>query len=520
MTATAVPREGRHRGSGHVLPGPPNDAEKDSYAWRSLPLLATALSISALCLIVAQVWFEVRYAYVLPFGVTLFAAYTAAYCVYQLVSLPVNFAGRSFDLTAHKSLIEAWRPRRYPTVDIFLPICGEPIEVLRNTWIGVFELVQAYPGDAYVYVLDDGPSEQARAQAPSFGFTYVRRPAIRQHKKAGNLNYAFRRTAGEHIVIFDADFRPRADFLAETLPYMDDPYVGIVQTPQFFRASNRQTWVERAAGPTLEVFYRAVQVSRDRFGSALCVGSNAVYRRAALAPMSGFTEIPYAEDSHTGLDVRYCGYELIYVPAPLAAGICPDSLDGFMRQQYRWCCGATSLVWTKHMWRVRMPWTSRLPYIAGWLWNFTTGLRTLIVPLIPITLLVFLPEEILLRNALLLLPAVITSTILYPLWHNAPYSPRIWPLAIAVGWAQVLAIWDYSRGKVMSWQPTRGPGDATRRFWWGVTLWNGTTALVWLALAAWRIEQTGSVRFAAVTAFGVVNALVVSRLIFPGKKAA
>ena len=107
------------------------------------------------------------------------------------------------------------------------------------------------------------------------------------------------------------------------MPYLDDPAIGIVQTPQFFRASPRQTWVERAANPTLEVFYRAVQVSRDRFGSALCVGWNAVYRRAALEPSGGFTEIPYAEDSHTGLDARRHGYELAYVPVPLAAGICP-----------------------------------------------------------------------------------------------------------------------------------------------------------------------------------------------------
>jgi cellulose synthase (UDP-forming) len=518
VTASIRSREGRHRGAGYVLPEPPDSAEKYSYAWRSLPLLATALLISALCLIVAQVWFEFQYARVLPFVVAMFGFYTAVYCVYQIVSLPVNFAGHSFDLAAHQEVVNGWRPSRYPSVDIFLPICGEPIEVLRNTWIGVSKLVQAYPGDAYVYVLDDGPSDEARAQAPSFGFVYVRRPALREHKKAGNLNYAFAGTGSDHIVIFDADFRPRADFLAETLPYMDDQSVGIVQTPQFFRVSQRQSWVERAASATLEVFYRAVQVSRDRFGSALCVGSNAVYRRAALEPMRGFTEIPYAEDSHTGLDVRYCGYELIYLPVPLAAGVCPVTLDAFMRQQYRWCCGATSLVWTKHMWRVQMPWKSRLPYIAGWLWNFTTALRTLIVPLIPISLLAFLPDEIRLRNAILLLPAVITTTLLYPLWHNAPYSPRIWPLALAVGWAQALAIWDYARGKVMSWQPTRGPGDATSRFWWGVTLWNGTLALAWLGLAAWRIEQTGSLRFAAVAAFGVVNALIVSRLIFPGKK--
>ena len=48
----------------------------------------------------------------------------------------------------------------------------------------------------------------------------------------------------EHIVIFDADFRPRPDFLAETLPYMDDLSIGIVQTPQYFRVEQSQTWVE------------------------------------------------------------------------------------------------------------------------------------------------------------------------------------------------------------------------------------------------------------------------------------
>ena len=515
MTAVAAEPKGRHRYTNLVLPTPPSGDEKSSYAWRSMPFLAVALCASAVCVIVAQAWMELRAPIMLAF-----AGFTVIYAAYQAVSLPVNFAGRSFDLAAHQTRVRKWHPYRYPSVNIFLPICGEPMEVLRNTWIGVFELIQAYPGDACAYVLDDGPSDGAMALAPSFGFVYVRRPNQREHKKSGNLNYAFDRTSSDHIVIFDADFRPRADFLAETLPYLDDPAVGIVQTPQFFRVSPRQAWVERAAGPTLEVFYRAVQVSRDRFGSALCVGSNAVYRRAALEPVGGFTEIPYAEDSHTGLDMRYHGYQLTYVPVPLAAGICPSTLDEFMRQQYRWCCGATSLIWTRHMWRVRMPWTARLPYIAGWLWNLTTGLRTLILPLIPIALLVFLPDEIRLRNSLLLLPAVITGTVLYPLWHNAPYSPRIWPLSLAVGWAQVLAIWDYARRKVMSWQPTRGPGDAIRRFWWGVTLWNGTLAAAWLGLAAWRIEQTGSLRFGVVAAFGVLNAIIVGRLIFPGGKVA
>lgn len=513
MTAMA----GRHRMPSLVLPAAPDDAESQSYATRALAHLTPALIASAVCVILAQALMEVRSAAILPLAVAVFGSYTLLYLAYQAVSLPVNFAGRNFDLEAHKRLVQRWQPARYPSVDILLPICGEPLEVLHNTWMGVLQLVRSYPGDARAYVLDDGDSHEALAMSVTFGFGYLRR-SQHVHKKSGNLNYGLRNTSGEHVVIFDADFRPRPDFLAETLPYMDDTRVGIVQTPQFFRVSQKQTWVERAAGATLEVFYRAVQVSRDRFGSALCVGSNALYRRSALEAAGGFTEIPYAEDSHTGLDLRYHGYGLRYLPVPLAAGICPSQLDAFMRQQYRWCCGATSLIWTSHMWRVPMAWRCRLPYVAGWLWNLTTGARTLVLPLIPITILTWLPGEIELRNALLLIPAVITGTVLYPLWHNARYPAGAWPLAIATGWAQVLALWDYARGKVMSWQPSRGPGDATRRFRFCVVAWNGSLALTWLGLAAYRIAQDHSVRFAVVAAFGLINLVVVSRVIFPGRE--
>jgi cellulose synthase (UDP-forming) len=512
--SAAVAARGRHRRSPLILPPAPDDTERDSYAWRSLPYLAVGLAISSLFLIIAQALFEARNPIAWPF-----AAYTLIYLIYQLLSLPVNYAGRSFDLAAHQDLVGAWRPARYPSIDIFLPICGEPMPVLHNTWEGVFELVYSYPGMTRVYVLDDGPSDAATDLAASFGFSYVRRPNLREHKKSGNLRYAYERTSGDHIVIFDADFRPRPDFLAQTLPYMQEARTGLVQTPQFFRTSRNQTWIERAASASLEIFYRAVQVSRDRFGSALCVGSNAVYRRAALDDAGGFTQIPYAEDSHTGLAIRYHGWQLKYIPVALAAGVCPATVDTFMRQQYRWCCGATSLVWTGHMWRVPMKARSRLPYVAGWLWNLTTALRVLVLPLIPITLLAFLPDEIRLRNVILLIPAILTGVVLYPIWHNARYPLSMWPLAIALGWAQALALWDYSQRKVMSWQPSRGPADATRRFRRAVVAWNGTLAVAWLVLAAWRTDQTGSTRFLVVAAFGAINAIVTARVIFPGRPA-
>lgn len=53
----------------------------------------------------------------------------------------------------------------------------------------------------------------------------------------------------------------RPEFLKETTPYFKDRDVAILQTPQFFRYREEQTWVEKGAGVTQELFYRMVQVS-------------------------------------------------------------------------------------------------------------------------------------------------------------------------------------------------------------------------------------------------------------------
>ena len=174
-----------------------------------------------------------------------FMVFTATFIVYQLTSLPVNFTGSGFDLAAHQARIRAWFPLWYPSVDIYLPICGEPIQVLQNTWQAVSELIACYRGVGRVYVLDDGDDPAAAAAAAGFGFSCWVRPNRGEFKKSGNLRYAFSRTKGEFLVILDADFAPRRDLLRETLPYMNDPAIAIVQTPQYFRGSRRQTWIDR-----------------------------------------------------------------------------------------------------------------------------------------------------------------------------------------------------------------------------------------------------------------------------------
>jgi Glycosyl transferase family group 2 len=509
--ATRTRRGRHHRGAGPVLPEPPDERDKASYAWRPRPIPAIALSISALPIVIAQFWLEFSHP-----ALAIFAWCTTIYLAYQAVTIPMTLACRGFDAGAHSERVRRWQPARHPDVDICLPICGESLAVLRNTWAGVRELVDAYPGCAMPVVLDDGLSDEAREVSASYGFRYVRRPESRQLGKHGNLNYAFGLTASPLLVVFDADCRPRPDFLAQTLPYFDDPAVGIVQTPRFARMAPRPTWVEQAAGPIAENFDRVAQVRADRFSAAVCLGSNVVYRRTALAAAGGFAPAAGGEAAHAALDVRRNGYRLKYLPLPLAAGAGPAGLQAFVRQQYRCCRGAMSVACSGQLWRLPMPGLARLPYLSGWLGNVVTALCALALPLLPVVVLAWLPGDIRTAYAMLLIPLLLAGLVLWPLWRGARVHPRSWPMSLARGWAQALVMWDFASGQLGS----RLLAGAARRICRGITVWNGGLGLAWIALAGWRFAQAGSWPSAVAIALGLVYLVLVGRLILSANGAA
>jgi cellulose synthase/poly-beta-1,6-N-acetylglucosamine synthase-like glycosyltransferase len=251
-----------------------------------------------------------------------YAPYGLLQCVYLLSSYLIALLGKSFKLDKHKQLLQEHpaTPESAPTIDIYLPICREPIEVLRNTWKYVLD-VQYEPSKVRVYVLDDGDSAEVRQLAQEHGFDYIVRDNRPHLKKAGNMRHAFARTQGDFFCVFDADFCPRPDFFLELVPYgLSDPKTAIIQSPQFFRASREQTWVERGAGSVQEFFYRVVQTTRDTWGASICVGSNALYRREALAEVGGPAEIAFSEDVHTGFHAVCRGWKVVYVPINLACG--------------------------------------------------------------------------------------------------------------------------------------------------------------------------------------------------------
>lgn len=280
-----------------VLPTCPTDTEKLSFLHTNrIPLYFFGL-LSFLSLSVGMWLFVLCSKIFLWYGV-----FVAFVNLYLLISYYVGIIGKDWDYAAHLKRV-ADHPINditAPTVDVYLPVCMEPIEILENTWEHIVQL--DWPAAKLkVHVLDDGAQDEVKALAARFGFNYIVRGDRPRLKKAGNLRWAFSRTEGDFFTIFDADFCPRPDFLRElAVEHLDDPKTAIIQSPQFFRVTENQTWTEQGAGATQELFYRVVQVNRDRWGASICVGSNAMYRREALDEVGGTADIGFSEDVHTG----------------------------------------------------------------------------------------------------------------------------------------------------------------------------------------------------------------------------
>jgi cellulose synthase (UDP-forming) len=501
---------GRHRRQVEEagFPAPPSNIEMTGYADRNTALIARASLASFGALLISQYKFVRQDLPLLALSPLIIFT-----LVYWVISLCVNFGTRGFDMAAHRQLVRSWRPARHPSIDVFLPVCGEPLKVLHNTWTNVFELVQRYPGVATPYVLDDSASEQVRTMAADFGFIYLVRPDRGFMKKAGNLRHAFSVSSGEFILILDADFAPRSDLPAEMLPYFAAyPALGIVQSPQYFHVSKHQSWIERGAGAVQELFYRLVQVSRDCHDGAICVGSCAIYRREALKSNGGTTLIEHSEDVHTGFDLRRAGWGLRYIPIPLATGLCPSDPDSFLVQQYRWCAGSMSLLTSQKFWDTRMRWRTRCCYLSGFCYYVHTAAFTFATPLIPLVMLIFFPGHVRLINYVFILPSIVYNLAVFPAWHRCKFGPAAFMTKLLYGWSHVFAIWDILRKRQMGWQTTGSSKRkaGTRRIWIGIGAWNGTTCVAWVLLAVWRASHLGAENFSILLFGGLFASLITS----------
>ncbi|KIM40404.1 glycosyltransferase family 2 protein [Hebeloma cylindrosporum] len=383
-----------------------------------------------------------------------FGVFVGLIQIYLIISYMVGYCGKDFSVPEHRKLVEehSYPSEKLPLVDIYLPCCHEPIEVLENTYKYVSQL--KYP-NFRVYVLDDGGLQSVKSLATHFGFNYITRDNKPYLKKAGNLRYAFTRTEGDFFVIFDADFCPRADFLDEMLPYMNKyPDIAIVQSPQFFRPSPEQTWVEQGASATQELFYRIVQVNRDRWGASICVGSNAIYRRSALIEVGGTAEIGHSEDVHTGFYALTRGWRLKYIPLALACGVSPDTPRAFFSQQMRWCAGSTTLLTNPDFWKSDLTIIQKVCYMSGMMYYTAAALMSFLASMPGLLMLLFNPGMVMWFNFAYAFPSLIYSIVIFRLWSRQMYNFNVNFVFVIQQYAYLMAIKDRIFGTTASWVPS------------------------------------------------------------------
>ncbi|AEE47568.1 glycosyltransferase family 2 protein [Cellulomonas fimi] len=262
-------------------------------------------------------------------------------------------------------------------IDVFITTYGEDLDTIRRT----VSAAVAMQGRHDTYVLDDGRSDEVRDLAAELGARYVRRLSS-NGAKAGNINHALSLTRGDFFVVFDADFIPKPEFLHETVPFFASDDVAFVQTPQTY--GNLHTVISRGAGYMQAVFYRFVQPGRNRFNAAFCVGTNVIFRRAAIDSVGGIYSDSKSEDVWTSLMLHEKGWRTIYIPTTLAVGDTPETVEAYTKQQQRWATGGFEIMLTHNPLspRRRLTMDQRLMYTVT-ATHYLTGIAPLLLLLVP-----------------------------------------------------------------------------------------------------------------------------------------
>jgi cellulose synthase (UDP-forming) len=256
-------------------------------------------------------------------------------------------ADRSREADIGEARLRAAEPASLPPVDVFIATYNEPREVLEKTILGCLAL--DWP-EARVWVLDDGRRAWLQEYAASKGAGYITRPD-NKGAKAGNINHALTVTGAEFVVVFDADFVPRRDFLMRTMGFFDDPRIGIVQVPHsFYNHDPMQSNLQlRGAMPDDQrFFFEAIMPGRDAWDAAFCCGSNSVTRRKLFDDIGGgLPEGSITEDMLLTMASLRNGYVTRYLNEPLAHGLAPESVAAFFVQRQRWAQGGIQILHLK-----------------------------------------------------------------------------------------------------------------------------------------------------------------------------
>ncbi|MGY6502192.1 MAG: glycosyltransferase [Acidimicrobiales bacterium] len=262
------------------------------------------------------------------------------------------------------------------TVDVFIPVYNEPVDVVEPTVAAARRLRGA---EVRVALLDDGDSPEMEAMARRHGIGYLRR-TVHSGAKAGNINHALGRTDADFVAVFDCDHVPSSEFLMRTLGYFTDASLAFVQTPQYY-ANGDDSPMAAAAWSQQALFFGPIAEGKDAHGAMFCCGTNVVFRRTALEEVGGFPEVSLTEDFELSLELHERGWSTVYVPEILASGLGPEDMASYVSQQHRWARGCLSAI--PRVVRSQLPVRLKLHYLLSSMF-FLSGWTFAVYMMLPV----------------------------------------------------------------------------------------------------------------------------------------
>jgi cellulose synthase (UDP-forming) len=218
---------------------------------------------------------------------------------------------------------------------------GEPYEMFVRTLAAVREI--RYPHTTYL--LDDTRDARMRALCEEMGAVHLELLDV-PGAKAGKINAAMQRTDEEFILVLDPDHSPFPQILDRVLGHFEDAEVGFVQVAQAY-GNARESFVARAAAEQTYAFYGPIMQGMHGTGTAVAIGANCTFRRAALDSIGGHG-VGLAEDLVTSIRMHAKGWKSVYVPEVVSRGLVPADLDSYLRQQLKWSRGVYDVLFREY----------------------------------------------------------------------------------------------------------------------------------------------------------------------------
>lgn len=246
-------------------------------------------------------------------------------------------------------------PAQLPTVAVQLPMFEEPAVAARAIAAAA---ALRWPADRLlVQVLDDSVDpvaraivDEAAARARAAGIDCrVLRRTERTGYKAGALEAARRQTDAELLLILDADFVPRPDFLIEAVAHFHDehgrpvPGLALVQA-RWGHLNGDASWLTRAQSLWVDdhhIVQKSFRSARWQFVNF--TGTAGIWRADAIESAGGWRAASLVEDCELSFRHLFAGWRTMAVKEIVVPSELPATVTAYKAQQKRWTSGWVQL---------------------------------------------------------------------------------------------------------------------------------------------------------------------------------